>query len=163
MISLTDTKSLKSSVEWKQNLQDDYRIILNTELYFVDAYNMIYNETDQKWHFLVRVTSCKIDSKVIIDILYGVEYSTATCIAVNSTVFHCVVNEENQRKTTLIKVYRGLESTVSWKKLEEDKSIGLLTDLTFEKAVNLRLDPDSDSFWLFDIMFQIMIFHKILK
>ena len=151
LISLTDTKSLKSSVEWKQNLQDDYRIFLNNVLYFVDAYNMIFNETDQKWHFLVRVTSCKPDTKIMIDILYGVEYSTATCIAENNTVFHCVVNEENQIKTTLIKVYRGPESTVTWQKLEGYISIGLLTDLTFEKAVNLRLDPDSDSFWLFDI------------
>ena len=151
LISLTDTKSLKSSVEWKKNLQDDYRIILNTELIFRDAYNMIFNETDQKWHFLVGVPSCKPDIKVIIDILYGVDYSTATCIAVNSTAFHCIVNEENQSKTTLIKICRGTKSSVSWKYLQGEKSIGLLTDLTFEKAVNLRLDPDSDSFWLFDI------------
>ena len=82
------------------------------------------------------------DIKVIIDILYGVDYSTATCIAVNSTAFHCIVNEENQSKTTLIKICRGTKSSVSWKYLQGEKSIGLLTDLTFEKAVNSDIYVD---------------------
>jgi hypothetical protein len=153
LISLNPTKSEDSSIEWKNNLQGDYRIIINLQLSFVMGYDLIFNETDSKWYFRVKVTSGKIDTKVVIDILYGDKSSTATCITSNSTTLNCVVNEENQNKLTLIRIkpFQSLESSVSWSNIDKEQSITLLTDLTFVKVNNLRLNSSDNTTWLFDI------------
>ena len=70
----------------EKNLEKDYRIYLNTILEFRSAKNLCFNETDNKWHFILNVTTGLINSKVKVSILYEYELSTATCIHISIVV-----------------------------------------------------------------------------
>ena len=54
IVSLAQEKSLESSFEWKNNHQDDYRIYLEAILNYNGAYNLTFDDRDNKWHFLVN-------------------------------------------------------------------------------------------------------------
>ena len=152
LISLTDARTLSSSVVWENNLQNDYRIYLVTELNYDLSYNLFFNETDNKWHFSLKVITAIVDSKVIIDILYGDKFSTATCIIFKGFVLQCIVDESNQNKMTLIKISfeKTDKSTVTFKGTKTNSdNISLKTDLTFSKLGYLRMNPQEK--WIFDL------------
>ena len=153
-ISLSKEKSEKASVYWKNNFQNDYRIYLNTQLNYRGAYNMSFNDTDNKWYFSVKVVSAIYNSKVIIDILYGEKSSTATCICMKLTAeYDCVVDEINQNKKTLIKMnkLKSESSTVTMADLDNNDNIILTTDLTLSKTGLLQLNPKDGKTWIFDL------------
>ena len=151
-ISLSKQKSEKASVEWKNNLQNDYKIYLYPELSYRGAYNMIFNDTDNKWYFTVKVVSSIMNSKVIIDILYGEKSSTATCICLRAGEYDCVVDEINQNKKILIKMnkLKSEYSTVTFKDLDNNDNIILSTDLTLSKTGLLKMNPEDET-WFFDL------------
>ena len=153
-ISLSKEKSEKASVYWKKNLQNDYRIYLYTKLNYRGAYNMTFNDTDNKWYFTVKVLSAIYNSKVIIDILYGEKSSTATCICMSIvSEYNCVVDEINQNKKTLIKMnqLKSESSTVTMANLNNNDNIILTTDLTLSKTGLLQLNPRDGETWIFDL------------
>lgn len=154
IVSLSQEKSLDSSVEWKNNLQGDYRIYLDETLSYRGAYNMTFNDTDNKWHFVIDAANPKYGSKIITDILYGDKSSTATCINENTKlVFYCVVDEKDQDKRTLVKMnsIKSSYSTVAWNDLTTDDDIILLTDLTLSKTGYLKTSPKDSQTWIFDL------------
>ena len=154
VIRLTDKKSAKSSVIWKKNLEKDYRIYLNTLLELRSAKNLCFNETDNKWHFILNVANGYINSKVKVSILYEYELSTATCIHNSSVVLNCIADKENQKKNHLVFLSskeKAEEATVTWKYTNFKEIITLERELTFSKADNLRYSPKDDKTWIFDI------------
>ena len=154
LISLSKYKSLASSITWKENLQDDYRIFLVKEMRYVNATNLTFDETDNKWHFDVFTRDSRTDSKIIIDILYGNKPSTATCISYKTNIYSCIVDENNQNKLTLIKISneKSVLSTIKWKELYDADYIILSTELTLDHTGYLRTSPDDGETWVFDIL-----------
>ena len=150
-IRLTNEKSKKSSVEWVSNLQNDYLINLKVELAFGEAYNIYFDENDNKWNFQISKSSgsMPIGSKIIIDILYDNLPSTATCYYEDPRI-NCIVDEESQDKKKLVKIshIKTDKSTVTWTNLEEDKNLYLQCHLTYVKSENLRYE---NSKWAFDV------------
>ena len=71
-------------------------------------------------------------TKIIIDVLYGDENSTATCTknSDNQKIL-CVVDKESQSKSTLVKIKNNKtsKSTITWNNLHEDKDIIMITQL----------------------------------
>ena len=151
-ISLSKEKSEIGSVIWNNNLQNDYKIYLNAKLAYRGAYNMVYNETDNKWYFVLKVVSPINRSKIKIDILYGEKLSTATCIC-NINEYNCVVDENNQNKKTLVKINKEQSetSTITWSSFESSDSIILSTDLTLSKPGILKINPKNNETWIFDL------------
>ena len=113
---------------------------------------MIFNDTDNKWYFTVKVVSSIMNSKVIIDILYGEKSSTATCICLRAVEYDCVVDEINQNKKILIKMnkLKSEYSTVTFKDLDNNDNIILSTDLTLSKTGLLKMNPEDET-WFFDL------------
>ena len=153
IISLSKEKSIKASVDWKNNLQNDYRIYHYVKLSYRGANEMTFNETDNKWYFIVNVASSRYNSKIIIDILYGEKSSTATCICFKPSEYNCVVDEINQNKKTLIKMnkLKSESSTVTWNDLNSNDNIILSTNLTLSKTGFLKLNPRDNKTWIFDL------------
>ena len=151
---ITDIKSLTSSVTWKENLQNDNRIFLVKEMNYLNATNLTFDETDSKWHFNVFTRDATVNSKIIIDILYGNKPSTATCISYSTQTYSCIVDENNQNKLTLIKISgeKTVQSTIRWKNLFEPDYIILSTELTLDQTGYLRTSPDDGETWVFDIL-----------
>ena len=154
LISLSNFKSLASSITWKENLQNDYRIFLVKEMNYVNATNLTFDETDNKWHFDVFTRETRIDSKIIIDIFYGNKPSTATCISYKTSIYSCIVDEKNQNKLTLIKISsdKSVLSTITWKNLYDADYIILSTELTLDQTGYLRTSPDDGETWVFEIL-----------
>ena len=126
IVSLAQEKSLESSFEWKNNHQDDYRIYLEAILNYNGAYNLTFDDRDNKWHFLVEAISPIYNSKIITDILYGDKSSTSICINDNAKGYYsCVVDDKNQDKRILVKMnsIKSCSSTVVWTELTTDDDI----------------------------------------
>ena len=158
-IALKEIRSLESSVEWVKNEEDDYLIYKVTALTFFSAFNLTFNTTDNKWHFIVNIGGGTVNTKYVIDVLYDDEPSTARCVHYESRYMRCSVNKADQSITSLIKISKTKTdfSTITWytqetaKPLAKDQPITLLTELNFVKAINLRANPDNNKAWLFDI------------
>lgn len=160
-IKLTNETSKASSVEWKENLQNDYLCFLKVDLAFDKVYNIYYDKNDNKWKFQISKKSGNLPegSKIIVDILYDNIPSTAICYFYSSKI-NCTVNETTQEKTKLVKLshVKTEKSTVTWSNLEEDKDFYLECQLTYVKGENLRYE---NSKWLFDIYISKKIFQII--
>ena len=143
-------KSPDSSVRWSNTNEEDYFILCSAELYLYST-DYLYFLND-KWHFSLKVSGVS-DAKIIIDILYNNNPSTATCYGGRNYLINCTVNEDTQSKTALVKLKKekpeDSESTVTWKNLVKDEDIPLWTELTLDKADNLHKNDDSTK-WLFD-------------
>ena len=153
-VSLSKEKSTLGSVDWKKNLQDDYRIYHNAQLSYRGTGEMIFNDTDNKWYFSLTTVSYVSVSKIKIDILYGEKSSTATCLNWKNIEFNCVVDEPVQNKKTLIKMnkIKSESSTVIWKDLDNNDDFFLSTDLTLSKTTSfLQINPKDQETWIFDL------------
>ena len=145
--SLVYTKSQKSSVEWLNENLEDYYIIRSAKLSLISVQNLYFK--DNKWHFNISTTGLS-SAKVIVDIYYNTEATTATCYGGRGNMINCVVDKDSQENSALIKLSKTKteSSTITWDNLNEDKKISLWTELTFEKTNNLHM-VDND--WAFDI------------
>ena len=142
-------KTLDSSVIWTNENLEDYYILTNANIGLISLDNLYY--IDGKWHFTLKVTSL-YSAKIIIDILYNNNPSTATCYGGKNYIVNCTVDNENQSKTALIKLTKEKSSlsTITWTNVNEDKDIPLWIELTFDKANNLHNDTEYKK-WIFDI------------
>ena len=97
---------------------------------------MTFNDTDNKWYFIIKTVSSMFNSKIVTDILYGEKASTASCICFKSGEYNCVVDETSQNKKTLIKMnkLKSDSSTVTWNDLTSNENIILSADLTLSKS-----------------------------
>ena len=145
--SLVYTKSQKSSVEWTNENMEDYYIIRTANLSLISVQNLYFK--DSKWHFNISTTGLS-SAKVIIDIYYNTEATTATCYGGRGNMINCVVDKDIQENSALIKLSKTKtdSSTITWTNLNEDKKISLWTKLSFEKTNNLHM---VDNEWNFDI------------
>ena len=155
-VSLSKEKSTKGSVDWKKNLQDDYRIYLHKELAYRGGQEISFNDTDNKWYFTIKVVLEIQNSKIKIDILYGEKSSTATCICYGGAEYSCVVDEPVQDKKTLIKMNRITteSSSVTWNDLDNNAysdNFRLVTDLTLLKTGYIYSNPNGDKTWIIDL------------
>ena len=143
-------KSLQSTVNWTNTNKDDYFMISTARLQFISADKLYFQ--DGKWKFDLSVTPLS-SAKVIIDILYGDEASTATCTGGRNNKISCIVDKESQAQDVLIKIKKdkptGSASTVTWTSgLTKDTDIPLYTQLTYQEAKNLRFENKN---WNFDV------------
>ena len=147
-------KSDSSSVRWSNTNEEDYFMLRQASLSF-QSVDYLYFLND-KWHFSLKVGGV-YSAKIIIDILYNDNPSTATCYGGRNYLINCTVNEVTQSKTDLVKLKKvkpeGSDSTITWTSLDGDKDIPLWTELTFDKAENLHENDDSTK-WLFDAYIQ---------
>ena len=143
-------KSPGSSVRWTNTNEEDYFMLCSATLYLFSTDYLYF--LNGKWHFSLKVSGVS-DAKIIIDILYNNNPSTATCYGGRNYLINCTVNEDTQLKTDLVKLKKekpdGSESTVTWSNLVRDEDIPLWTELTLDKADNLHENEDSTK-WLFD-------------
>ena len=144
-------KSPKSSVTWSNTNEEDYYILRTAQLSFLSVDYLYFQ--DDKWHFSLKVTGIN-SAKIILDILYNNNPSTATCYGGRNHLINCVVNKDGQSITDLIKLKKekpsGSESTITWAFLSGDKDIPLKTELSFVKAENLHMDAAKTN-WMFDV------------
>ena len=104
---LTYFKTLDSSVLWTNENLEDYYILRNASVYLYSLDNLYY--IDGKWHFTFKGSSL-YSAKLIIDILYNNNPSTATCYGGKNYIVNCTVDNENQSKTALIKLRKEKSS-----------------------------------------------------
>ena len=150
-LKLAEEKSKSSSIEWKSNLQNDYLFFVRAVLSFEKTYNIYFDENEKKWNFQLSKKSGKLDtnSKIIIDILYDNNPSTASCYFYDPKI-NCTVDGLNQDKTKLVKLshIKTDKSTVTWDNLDEDKFFYLECHLTYLKSGKLKYE---NSQWVFDV------------
>ena len=153
LVSLSKEKSTLGSVDWKNNLQDDYKIYYHAQLYYRGTGEMAYNDTDNKWYFTIKNVNSITGSKIKVDILYGEKSSTATCLCFKNIYYNCVADEPVQNKKTLIKMnkIKSESSTVIWKDLDNNDDFILSTDLTLSKAGFLKMNNEDEKIWIFDL------------
>ena len=145
-------KTLDSSVTWTNENEEDYYIIRTADLSILSVDYLYFK--NNKWHFNIS-TSSLYAAKVIVDILYNNNPSTATCYGGKNNLISCTVDNPTQEKTALIKLRKdkSTESTITWLNLNEDKDISLWTELTFKKAGNLHVETvgTDKKVWKFDV------------
>lgn len=140
--SLERVKTEASSVKWLNTETDDsfYYFFLFATLDFVSAKNL--NFDNNMWKFTLFTSNFPDKTKLRIDILYGGIPSTATCVK-DSTIL-CTLDNTNQSKDSLVKIYRikGSESTISWNNVLEDKCIITNADLNVESIKHLSYESN---------------------
>ena len=129
--------STTSTITWKNAEIEDviYYFYLTTQLDFNSATNMIFS--NNKWQFKLITSDFPDKTKIIIDILYNNEASTATCVKESEIL--CTVNKDSQSSNSLVKINhnKGSTSTITWNELSEDKDIYMETTLNVESVGKL--------------------------
>ena len=134
---------------WENGIADEefYYFFLNTKLECISAYDLTFN--NNKWEFTLETSKYPDMTKIIIDVLYGDENSTATCTknSDNQKIL-CVVDKESQSKSTLVKIKKNKtsKSTITWNNLHEDKDIIMITELN---VINVTEKYYSGGKWSF--------------
>lgn len=103
IFSISKTKTDLSSVTWRNTESDEsfYILSLETTLSYNSATDMTFS--NNKWQFSLNINEeLKDNTKMIIDILYDGQPSTATCI--KNTKILCTVDKDSQSKTILVKM-----------------------------------------------------------
>lgn len=118
IFSISKTKTDLSSVTWKNTESDEsfYILSLETTLSYKSANDMTFSTN--KWQFSLDINEeLKDKTKMIIDILYDGQPSTATCI--KNTKILCIVDKDGQSKTILVKMNptKTDKSTITWNNL----------------------------------------------
>ena len=153
-MSYTDNRLLKSSVKWNKFLDLDFNFYLSESYNYYSSFNLFFNRTLKKWTFSVDIYAGIKDSKFTITVLYNEEPTIALCYKRNPYV-ECVVQKEEQNIKDLVKMaplsQKLSEASVYWKNLEKGDFITLLTDLTFSEVKNLKVNPDNNKTWIFEI------------
>ena len=145
--NLVYSKSDESSVTWTNEDEGDYYMLRTASLYLMSVQYLYFQ--NNKWHFNIS-TGGLYSAKVIVDVLYNDEPSTATCYGGRNYLLSCTVDKEIQSKTALIKLSKTKTdaSTITWNNVNQDKDISLWREFTFDKVNNLHLE---DNEWFFDV------------
>ena len=154
--TLKKTTIGSSGLIWENTETNDdfYLFYLEATLVYKSNGEMAFD--NNKWHFNLITSAFPSETKIIIDIIYGDEASTATCITKNS-ITSCIVDKDSQSETTpsiIISKDKTSSSTITWDGLTENKaisteSIDYTKSLTFNKVYDLTLDGNS---WKFKIL-----------
>lgn len=155
LIELSDEPLLDSSIEWEENKQNDYLIFLNIKFEFKMVYNLYFDLNKNIWIFIIQKHSViiPIGSKLNVDILYNDLPSLATCYyEEDNNEIKCSVDRGEQNKLDLVQLnhIKTSGSSITFLNLYNDEKISLISDLTLDKADNLRIGPDG--FWIFEIL-----------
>ena len=149
VLTLNKGRTQATSITWTntETNEDFYYFYLNTELDFISAYDLKFN-SDNKWEFKLETSSFPEKTKIIIDILYGNDASTATCIKESNQKTLCIVDEETQSKDTLIKIYhvKSTISTIYWGSIDGIQDIIMTTSLNVNNITNVNYDGNKWSF-----------------
>ena len=148
-LTLNKGRTQATSITWTntETNEDFYYFYLKTELDFISAYDLKFN-SDNKWEFKLETSSFPEKTKIIIDILYGNDASTATCIKESNQKTLCIVDEETQSKDTLIKIYhvKSTKSTIYWGSIDGIQDIIMTTSLNVNSITNVNYDGNKWSF-----------------
>ena len=137
---------------WKNGIVDEdfYYFFLNTNLDCISAYDLTFN--NNKWEFILETSNYPDMTKIIIDVLYGNKASTATCTknSDNQKIL-CVVDEDYQSKSTLVKIKKTKtsKSTITWNNLDEDKDIIMITELNVTNVTEKDYSGENWSFKMY--------------
>ena len=154
LIEISEEPLLDSSIIWNENKQNDYLIYLNIKFEFNMVYNLYFDITINIWIFIIKksVVIIPIGSKLSVDILYNDLPSLATCYyKEDNDEIKCSVDKGEQNKLDLVQLnhIKTTGSSITFINLLVDEKISLISDLTFDKAENLR--KGADDFWIFEI------------
>ena len=150
-ISIDYYKSPKSSVRWLNDQYKDEEIFAfkkNITLDLVSVDRLYYQESEKRWRFNLTVsTSYIVTAKLIVDVLYGSDVKTATCLF-RQNILRCYLNGEEQDRNVLIRLtsMSSKQANIIWKNMKEGTIIPLWTELTFLKAENLKYESDKLTF-----------------
>lgn len=151
--SYTLKRSGSSGLVWKNAQENDdfFYFILETTLDFNKADRMTF--ISNKWKFNLETSNFPAKYKIIIDVLYNADASTATCIK-EITKTSCEVDKGGQSNSATIKIKKDKTSgTITWNSLSEDKNIEILSEddikqLNFKKVSDLSLNGNN---WVFTV------------
>ena len=135
--TIKKTKSTSSTVLWKNTETDEkfFYFYLFSKLDYKSAYNNIFSSN--KWRFDLDTSVFPDKTKIIIDILFDGQPSTASCI--KESTISCVVDEDNQSKSILVKVnhIKSDKSTITWNSLSVDPDIFISKELNVQSVKQL--------------------------
>ena len=126
-LTLEKEKRPLTSITWKntESNEDFYYFYLTTNLNFVSVDQLQF--LNNKWQFKLKTSSYPEKYKIIVDILYDGQSSTATCVKdpSNSELKLCTVDNENQSKSSLVQLsnIKSAKSTITWNSLGSNKDI----------------------------------------
>lgn len=146
-------RSGSSGLIWKNAQENDdfFYFILETTLDFNKADRMTF--ISNKWKFNLETSNFPAKYKIIIDVLYNADASTATCIK-EITKTSCEVDKGGQSNSATIKIKKDKTSgTITWNNVSEDKDIEILSgddikQLKFETVSDLSLNGNN---WVFTV------------
>ena len=146
-LTLKKEKSSSTSITWKntETNEDFYYFYLETKLEFVSVDNLEFNQNN-KWQFKLKTSNYPENYKIIVDVLYGGQSSTATCVKhpINSEFKLCVVDNDSQSKSSLVKLnhIKSSKSTITWNSLGSAQDIITFASLNV-KSVKGRIYQNS--------------------
>ena len=143
-----------SGVIWKNTQSSDfYLFYLVATLSYQSADKMSF--TNNRWQFNLLTSGFPAKSKIIIDILYDSDSSTATCVKeiLNTK---CTVDKTTQSQNANVKLnhVKSSGSTITWSNLYDPHEIGMLLEsdikqLEFKKAYDLTINSNNN--WEFKV------------
>ncbi len=155
LIRISNETLSNSSFKWNENRQGDFLIFLNIEFDYINAYNLIFNKTINKWIFIIKKKGkIPLGSKLLVDIKYNNLSSIAKCFNnITADELNCFVEEEDQNEKGLVQLnhIKSKRSSITWTNLKIDEPITLITNLIINKALKLR---KGEKFWIFEIIIE---------
>ena len=154
-LTLKKEKNTLTSITWTntEGNEDYYYFYLNTELEYISADKLKFN-SDSIWQFNLETSLFPEKTKVIIDILYDGESSTATCTIeskdtnVQKMFLLCLVDNASQSKSKLVKINHNKtqKSTITWNNLGSDSDIITVATLNVLSVKQLAYQNSKWSF-----------------
>ena len=155
LISLSNTKSIYSSITWNENI-NDLDIYMKFELDVKAVKSLTFNSQTNKWNFEMIIdnyfTGIPLNSKIKIDINYQNEDSTASCIYDDTNgnkKYLCSPDYLEQSINDIFEIsYIKKYGTVTYKNDNKNLLFKKFAKLTFEKSYDLKYE---DNKWKFKI------------
>ena len=142
-ITIPKENTLSSTLKFN-NLNDDndMHIIAYKYVSFIEGKNLTFNKDKEKWEFSIIVSyqSIPVATKSIVDILFNGFLSSAICYSNDFSMLECVVNENVQAETDLVKIHfiSSGNSTIIWNNLTYIYEIPIEKELTYKSLTKLK-------------------------
>ena len=145
LISLSNTKSVYSSITWNENI-NDLDIYMKFELDVKAVKSLTFNSQTNKWNFEMIIdnyfTGIPLNSKIKIDINYQNEDSTASCSYDDTNgnkKYLCSPDYLEQSINDIFEIsYIKKYGTVTYKNDNKNLLFKKFAKLTFEKSYDLK-------------------------
>ena len=133
-----------------------------TQLYFLNASNLLYNSEKKQWGFIIKYyssTPIENDKEYTVSILFNEEPSLASCISnTANSILNCTV--KSKTKLNLIRLNNERkEANIEWKNLTTIYDIPIICSLIYEDIYSLTYVYQNG---YYHFSFEIDLFEKMV-